>query len=99
MNLIYIIVAKGKIFNYILLSTLKLFFTFYALEFFNVLKWHYTLTFITLYIMSLLPIIYISSIFKLFLLLWSPLKCLSLLKSLVWPLLPRFALVFLHVVS
>jgi len=38
-------------------------------------------------IMILFPAVYISSIFEPLLLLWSPLKCLSLLKSLVWPLL------------
>ena len=49
------------------------------------------------YIISLLPIIYISSILKLFFLLQSPLKCLSLLKSLVWPLLPRSTFIFSHI--
>jgi len=38
-------------------------------------------------IIILFFIVYTSSIFKLLLLLWSPLKCLSLLESLVWPLL------------
>ena len=98
-NLVYIIIVKGKIFNYILLSALKLLFAFYTFKFLNMLKQYYTLTSIAFYIISLLPIIFISSLLKLFLLLQSPLKCLYLLESLVWPLLPGSILAFLRVMS
>jgi len=37
----------------------------------------------------LFPTVYTSSISEPLLLLWSPLKCLSLLKSLVWSLFPQ----------
>ncbi len=56
-------------FDHILLNTLKLLFTFYTLKSFNILRWCYTLTPTVSYIVSLLPIIYISPILKLFLLL------------------------------
>ena len=65
----YIIIAKGKVFNYVFSGALKLLFAFYAFKSFNMLRWCYTLTPIAPYIVFLLPIIYISPILKLFLLL------------------------------
>ena len=41
-------------------------------------------------VITLLFTVHTSSISKPLLLLWSPLKCLFLLESLVWPLLPQF---------
>jgi len=41
-------------------------------------------------IMTLFPTVYTSSISEPLLLLWSPLKCLSLMEFLVWPLLLWF---------
>src|SRR6266566_9042176 len=68
-DLIYTIVVKGKMFNCILLGAFKLLFALYAFKFFNVLGWYYTLISIVFYIIFLFPIIYISSVFELFLLL------------------------------
>src|SRR6266700_2230156 len=85
--------------DYILLGALKLLFALYTFNLFNILLWYYALASIVLYIVPLLPIIYINPILKLFLLLWSLLKFLSLLKSLVWPLLPKSILIVLYIVS
>jgi len=68
--------------------------SFYSFEFFCSLRCSYALycsgalTLSTVFsIMTLFSTIYISSISESLLLLWSPFKCLSLLESLVWPLL------------
>src|SRR6266704_3365145 len=97
MDLARTVIAKGKMFNYIFLYALKLLFTLYTFNSFNILLW--LLTPITFYIMPLFLIIYISPILELSFLLWSLLKCLPLLESLVWPLLPRSVLIVLRVVS
>src|SRR6266567_3330798 len=57
------------------------------------------LTLVVPYIVSLFSTIYICPLFKPFFLLWSLLKCLLLLRSLVWPLLPGSTLVILCVMS
>src|SRR6266576_6993270 len=96
MYLICIVVTESKVFNYTLLGAFNLFLFFYSFAPFVVLC---VLTLVVPYIVSLFSIIYICPLFELFLLLWSPLKCLFLLRSLVWPLLPRSTLVILYIMS
>ena len=78
------IVTKGKVLDYIPSYTFKLFYLSRYYSSFNCVS---VLTILIVpSIVSFLFIIYISAFFKLFLLLYGPLKYLSLLKSLVWPL-------------
>ncbi len=81
-------------FNCVLLGALKLFFLFCPFISFIMF-----LISAVPYIMSLFFIIYACSLFKPFFLLWSLFKCLFLLRSLVWPLLPRSILAILCIVS
>src|SRR6266700_6282088 len=97
MYLTYIVVIKSEVFNHILLGTFKLFLLLYSLTPFIVLC--YVLTFAVSYIVSLFSIIYICPLFKPFFLLWSLLKCLFLLKFLIWPLLSRSTLVISCILS
>ena len=82
-----IIIAEYKTLDYAFSYTFNLFPT---LRFTDAL---YCISSLTLSIvfnkMSLSSILYTSSFFILFILLWSPLKYLFLLRSLVQPLLPR----------
>ena len=79
------IIVKYKTLNYIFSYTFNLFPT---LGFTSTLYYINSLTLsIVFNKMSLSFILYINSFLILFVLLWSLLKCLLLLRSLVWPLL------------
>ena len=87
MNLTSIVITKGEMLHCIspcsfeLLCSLKCSHALYCTGF---------LTLLTVSsIIILFPTVYTSSIFEPLLLLWSPLKHLSLLESMVWPLLPQ----------
>jgi len=85
MNLTFIIITEGKMLyctsfcSFELLCSLKCSCAFYC-------SGALTLSTVSSVII-LLSTVHISSIFESLLLLWSPLKCLSLLESLVWSLL------------
>ena len=86
-NLTSIVITEGKIFHctsfysFELLCSFRCSYAFYYSS---------TLTLSTVSsIITLFSTVYISSIFKPLLLLWSLLKCLSMLESLIWPLLPK----------
>ena len=88
-----IIIAEYKTLNYIF---------FYAFNLFPTLKFintFYCISSLTLPIVFnkifLSFILYVSSFFILFILLWSLFKCLLLLRSQVWPLLPRLLVLLL----
>ena len=84
MDIIPIIIIKGKVLNYIPPYTFKLFHLFRYYGSFDYIS---TLTILIVSsIISFFSIVYISAVFKLSLLLWGPLKCFSLLESLIWPL-------------
>jgi len=90
-NWIFIVITKGKVLNYT---------PFYSFKFFYSFGCPYTLycssalTFLAIFsVVILFPAIYTSSFFKPLFLLWSPLKRLLLLKSLIWLLLPRLLFV------
>jgi len=87
MNLTSIVITEGKIFyctSFCFFELLCSFGCSYALYYSSTL----TLLIISS-IMILFSTVYTSSISESLLLLQSLLKCLSLLKSLVWPLLPQ----------
>src|SRR6266567_4673918 len=96
MYFVHIVVIESKVFDYTLLGALKLFFLFCSFIPFTIL---YILTLVVPCIVFLFFIIYIYPLFEPFLLLWSLLKCLFLLRSLVWPLLPGSTSAILYVVS
>jgi len=86
MNLTSIVIIKGKMLYCVSLCSFEL---LCSLRCSCALYCSSTLTLLTVSsIIILFSTVHINSIFKLLLLLWSLLKCFSLLESLVWPLLP-----------
>ena len=88
MNLTSIVIIKGKMFYCTSLYSFEL---LCSLRYGHALYCTGSLTLSTVFsIMTLLPTVYISSISEPLLLLWSPLKCLFLMESMVWPLFLQF---------